>query len=367
MFKPTAITPLTAPPLRHRVLTSLRRDIAALTPGTRLPAQDELAGRYGVSVLSVREAMSVLVGEGVVNRRAGSGTYVADPTRNQWLAVATELDLASHRTSYTFRSMVRHARDTVLSAGMRCRVYFGRVEAGDDADDMPRSGTTCDALVEDLDAGRIAGAVMVASDARSPLQRRLESARLPVVNIGGGGDVSVMHEPRTQVLGHALRHLVNAGRRQVAVMSWGHAGEFITAARALGLDLKPEWVRCDLHPARPGTGWEEFREIWSARPEKPDGVIVLDDVLFSDALPAITQTGARIPDDLMIVAEVPDGASVFVPMPITRVLSDPRALGIRAAERLMQLARGEAIDQGNEVLPVRLVDTGADRTPAAVG
>src|SRR4051812_42670833 len=49
-----------------------------LRPGSRLPGHRELAANYSVSVGSVREAISMLISTGLVETRAGRGTFVAD-------------------------------------------------------------------------------------------------------------------------------------------------------------------------------------------------------------------------------------------------------------------------------------------------
>jgi GntR family transcriptional regulator, transcriptional repressor for pyruvate dehydrogenase complex len=46
-------------------------------PGDRLPGNRELAAIYGVSMGSIREAISMLSSEGLIETRAGRGTYVA--------------------------------------------------------------------------------------------------------------------------------------------------------------------------------------------------------------------------------------------------------------------------------------------------
>lgn len=51
-----------------------------LHPGDRLSGHRELAAEYGVSVGSVREAISMLVSEGLIETRAGRGTFVAAPS-----------------------------------------------------------------------------------------------------------------------------------------------------------------------------------------------------------------------------------------------------------------------------------------------
>src|SRR5207249_1536368 len=49
-----------------------------LKPGAQLPGHRELAAIYSVSVGSVREAISMLISNGLIETRAGRGTYVAE-------------------------------------------------------------------------------------------------------------------------------------------------------------------------------------------------------------------------------------------------------------------------------------------------
>ena len=65
------------------VADELRRQIrqGGLQPGDRLPGNRELTATFGVSMGSVREAISMLVSEGLIETRAGRGTYVARGAR----------------------------------------------------------------------------------------------------------------------------------------------------------------------------------------------------------------------------------------------------------------------------------------------
>jgi GntR family transcriptional regulator len=58
---------------------SILRLINSGTAGDRLPGEAELATRLGVSRVTVREALRQLWHEGLVVRRWGSGTYIAEP------------------------------------------------------------------------------------------------------------------------------------------------------------------------------------------------------------------------------------------------------------------------------------------------
>lgn len=53
----------------------------ALRPGDQLPGHRDLAAEFGVSLGSAREAISMLVGDGLIETRAGRGTFVAEPSR----------------------------------------------------------------------------------------------------------------------------------------------------------------------------------------------------------------------------------------------------------------------------------------------
>jgi GntR family transcriptional regulator len=55
----------------------LRRLIAASRPGDRLPSEAELCERFGVSRMTVRQAVQLLANERLLVRRRGEGTFTA--------------------------------------------------------------------------------------------------------------------------------------------------------------------------------------------------------------------------------------------------------------------------------------------------
>ncbi|ONG51799.1 hypothetical protein BKE38_15650 [Pseudoroseomonas deserti] len=73
------------PSLADHVVGALSRSIAEgrLAPGARLPTGQQLAEQYGVSLAVIREAISSLRAEGLVETRQGAGAFVAAPSSNQ--------------------------------------------------------------------------------------------------------------------------------------------------------------------------------------------------------------------------------------------------------------------------------------------
>nr|WP_210288000.1 GntR family transcriptional regulator [Martelella radicis] len=69
-------------PLYRRLKSAIQAAIAcgALQGGTALPPERDLAGRIGISRVTVRRAIAELTSEGVLTRRQGAGTFVAFPT-----------------------------------------------------------------------------------------------------------------------------------------------------------------------------------------------------------------------------------------------------------------------------------------------
>jgi len=68
-------------PLYLRISDELARIIEALEPGSYLPSEPTLAKQLGVSRATLREAMRVFEGRGLILRRQGVGTLVTSPPR----------------------------------------------------------------------------------------------------------------------------------------------------------------------------------------------------------------------------------------------------------------------------------------------
>ncbi|MEU9371244.1 GntR family transcriptional regulator [Streptomyces avermitilis] len=71
------------PSRHHGIADDLRRQITTgrIRPGERLPSESGLAGRYKVSTVTLRRALAVLQGEGLVEKIHGKGNFVRRPLR----------------------------------------------------------------------------------------------------------------------------------------------------------------------------------------------------------------------------------------------------------------------------------------------
>jgi GntR family transcriptional regulator len=76
-----------ADPVYLRVLEDLRMRIreGVLEPGARVPSRNAIITRYGVGETAAKHALQVLATEGLIEARAGSGSYVRKPSAARYL------------------------------------------------------------------------------------------------------------------------------------------------------------------------------------------------------------------------------------------------------------------------------------------
>jgi len=189
-----------------------RIDQGRLPAGTRLPSEPELAAEFGVSRATLREALRALEGQGLVRRRWGSGTYVAERTR-----VANSLE-------QNFG-----VSDAIRAAGMQAGTEQGRKSTG------PASASEAERL--GLDPGQD---VLVVERVRTADGRPVVFSRdiLPGRIIGDRVDVAdqmlrrSIYEVLEQDLGIVISHGVASFRpvradRTVARLLGTRAGELL--------------------------------------------------------------------------------------------------------------------------------------------
>lgn len=72
-------------PLYQQLYDILRAELARghWKPGDMLPSESELMQRYGVSRITVRQVLDMLVKQGLIYRQQGRGTFVSHPTIEQ--------------------------------------------------------------------------------------------------------------------------------------------------------------------------------------------------------------------------------------------------------------------------------------------
>ncbi len=120
-------------PLYYQLAQKLREKITAgeFKPGKAMPTEPELCKQYGVSRITIRQAVEILENAGLVERQQGRGTYVIEVGRSHFgwnigrvedlvfLGETTRLELTSKRKIKANKTI---ASD--LELAQKTSVYF---------------------------------------------------------------------------------------------------------------------------------------------------------------------------------------------------------------------------------------------------
>ena len=120
---------------------------------------------------------------------------------------------------------------------------------------------------------------------------------------------------------------------------------FTDRARDLGLRIKNRWIRVAQQdesdrdaarrgPLREAYGYEQFTELWR-QPERPDGLIVDEDVTARGVITALLERQVRVPEDLKLVLYKNEAIELLCPKPVTFVVGSERAM-VRALLDLIE-------------------------------
>lgn len=98
-------------PLYQQVIDSIKREIVSgrLPPGSAMPSFRALAESLAVSLITVKRAYEELEREGIIYRRQGLGTFVADAGEERTRESKVEASLDALRTA------IRAAREAGLT------------------------------------------------------------------------------------------------------------------------------------------------------------------------------------------------------------------------------------------------------------
>lgn len=323
--------------------------MAGLGPGDALPPVRQLADRLGVSVPTVREAQKCLAKSGYLTIRQGRGVFMAQAPRPRRIALVSELDLLHPRSSSFFAGLVRALRRFFEERNCQVEFFMGATEPG-----VIRQQPSCGRFMTEAASRQLDAAVLVNMPETLATKAFIRDCPIPLVGAGTPFLVGVDYPAMAR---EAFCVLAGQGGRRVAVMGGPPGIPVDRLAAGHGLEVRPEWIRHDLHPMWSGAGWEEFREIWTRPRTKPDSLLILDDGLLPDAFLAILELGIPVPRQLRIAAHANFGTEPRNPFPLTLLRTDPAWCADCYGEMILQRLEGKPVAEGMRAVPILVAET----------
>ena len=191
------------------------------------------------------------------------------------------------------------------------------------------------------------------------LDRRLRSAEVDEVRADSEGGAYI-----------AVRHLIELGHRQIAVLAGPEAvstssdrvSGYKRALAEAGIDAGPQQILFGEYTEASGQAMTE--RILSA-PERPTAIFAGNNFIAFGAIQALRESGLEIPDDMSIVVfdDLPQGWI----LPFLTVIAQPAyEIGKRAAEMMLErLVSEEPIEPRTIVLPSTLIVRRSSAPPRA--
>jgi len=319
---------------RH-LAAELRRGISELRwPGGKLPTEQQLAGEQGVSLNTVRRAVDLLVQDGLVYRRQGSGMYIASNETGPLIGVAVP-----SMTYYYPRIIVGIERELAKHGAQ----MLLRSTEWDSAEER--------LAIDGLIGAGVAGLIL-APDGPSGLAE-LEDLELPIVLVERGlEDPATLHEfvGSNHAAGAraALKHLRGLGHRRIAYLerTSPHTAPQIRA----GLGEVP--VLMESRDRWTTAGVDEFLDEMLR--QQATAVLCFADREATLLLNAALARGIDVPAELSVISyddEVADLSEV----PLTAVSPAKLEVGRVAVQLLRARLSDPAAPRRQESLVPRLV------------
>ena len=333
-------------PVKHReVFSALRREIqaGAWQPGARLPSEAELVSRFAVSRITVSRAVRDLQQAGLVERRAGSGTFIKGraPSTD---ALTFGLLVPDFGETEIFEPICHgmmaspRARDHALIWGSASGAGVSKEEA---------AWQLCRQYIDRRVAGVFFAPLEQTSDAdewNQRIGRALDEARIPLVLLDrtlrpypdpGRHDVVGIDNRRAGFV--ITDHLVKLGCRRIAFVGALHAAATVDAREAgyrealfeANLPFDAELVR--------RLNVDDADEVATFMTSGgPEAVVCANDRTAARMMTTLRRLERRIPQDVRLVGIDDVDYARLLPVPLTTLRQPTHQIGDTALSIMLE-------------------------------
>ena len=310
-------------------------------PGGRLPSEAELVRRFSVSRMTVLKAIKELQSLGLVNRRVGSGTYVAAHPAS-----------GSHVFGLLIPSLGQTEIFEAICQGMMLspKAKLHSLLWGHSVSSDSESEEVAERLCQQYIVQKVSGvffAPLEYSEARHEINRKIASAldraKIPIVLLDrciapfperSKYDLVAIDNHRVGYL--ATRHLLKAGARRIVF--------FARPNSAPTVDVRISGYRQALASGNKSAG---VGSVWMGdaddrafvqcilKKERPDAFLCANDLTAGLLMHTLLALGKRIPQDIRMVGVDDVKYARLLPVPLTTIHQPCHSLGKMALSLML--------------------------------
>ena len=346
-----------APALYLQLTAHFRDQIArgALPPGSQLPTEIDLADTYSISRNTVRQAMHVLVNDGLLERTQGRGTFVRSPvgrismTANDAAASEKRIGLVLSRTGDQLNMEILIG----VEQSAKSRGYVVSFTYSEDNGELQQRD------VMRLQAGGVSGFIIF------PLSDELEDQAIAQLHADGMPIVLVdryLPKLETDYVGvdntsggyRATEHLLILGHQRIGFAHQRVGGLTTTSVRE-------RWQGYRQALQDYGCVYDDvllFKALTPDRLKKsgrPTAMFAVNDESALEVLKAARLAELRVTEDLAIVGFDDLTYAAVTNPPLTTVAQPRTEVGVRAGHLLIDRIEGLNSAPKRIILPTHLI------------
>jgi GntR family transcriptional regulator, arabinose operon transcriptional repressor len=355
---------ISRPPKYQQVLNSIEEDILSgrYSPGQKLPSEKALLEQFQTSRITVVRALRELQHKGLVQRRAGSGTYVAEITAT--------------KTNLLFGSLIPDLEDAEIF-GPICQGIAEYLQShkhallwGNIAPRPKEKETQTLELCRQFITQKVPGVFFAPLDLTATNDQTnqavvslLEKAGIPIVLLDRGflpypersshDLVSIDHRYAGYL---ATNQLLKLGCRRIAFVASRHASQ-TTEPRLAG--YRDALFRAGLpfeSSLLQALGSDDSHEIAQLmEKQKPDAIVCVDDRTAGHVMQSLIGLNYQIPQDVKIVGFDDVQYANLLPVPLTTIHQPCHDIGVAAAAAMLERLSSPNIPAREILLNCRLV------------
>jgi GntR family transcriptional regulator of arabinose operon len=356
--------------MHQRVRLSLAQKIAQgeYALGAMIPSESELCRQFGVSRITVRQALAALVAEGLLVKQPGRGTFVSQPSASAAGADNKVIGLVVTNAVGTFMSQL------IMGAERVAREHGYSVSIAIAHDDPARERQ----CIQDLIGRRVAGALLMPVDSGGPANPncfdylRIRDAGIPLLFVDrylSQLPVGYVVGPDQDGMNRLTQHMIDQGYRDIGYIHHDIAASSVAEryqgylSAILSHRLHPGLLLTASAPSGDHAERNDFdrgrvlvERLLAGGGKPPRALIGCNSLFAIGAMHALTAAGYRVPQDVAVAGfdDLPECQVLSVPMTVLRVPIE--GMGAKAVQRLIEMIESESRDEPvRERLPGELV------------
>ncbi len=342
--------PPSAGPKYRQVYAALRREIQSgqWKGGERLPSEADLVRKFGASRITIGRAVRDLQAAGLVERRAGSGTFVKKPDAAPGMSFGLLIpDLGE---TEIFEPICQGMMGSPLA---RAHALLWGSVPDDVASKEDRAWQLCRQYIDRRVAGVFFAPLELTpgkDEVNGRIARALDEARIPIVLL----DRTVLPYPRrgshdlvgidNRRAGYVItEHLLGLGSRRIAFVAMPHAAATVEAREAGYREALYTWdapVERALVSRIDPSDQAAVHEMMTA--SRPEAIVCANDRTAARLMQTLLRLDYAVPRDVRLVGIDDAEYAKLLPVPLTTLRQPTREIGDAALTTMLErLARAD--------------------------